>query len=189
MRPTVLVYSLDKGLHKEVGKSSGTDGAVRTDSALHGVEANGLGGTFEYVCTSQGLAIFGVKADCEHNRMLRSSVVEAKVADAIKAAIHEYAPAVCPPTDAIRQEVTKYMAQQGFPVTSVDAGEVVCQDGWAVTGVVVTPEGSSETEEDVAVLRDSGSGWQALAVGNEVNPDSPLCRQAPRKVRAQLQCG
>ena len=191
MRPTISFLQL-AGIATRPGEPSGTDGIVRVNSALHGVKANGLGGTFEYVCVSPGQAWIGVKADCEHNAMLRSTTVQNKVVEALKAAIKLYKPkptipvVACPTATQIDTAVTDHLSDQGVPVVSSSSGEVQCAEGWAVTSIVTKIEGGGETFGGVA-LRKQGSSWQVIDLGSEFT-GGPACEQAPARVRTWMGC-
>lgn len=102
MRPTVT-YLDWLVVRQKVAKPSGTDGIVRTNSALHGVRTKGLGGTYEYICVSPStIPMIGAKADCEHNAMLRSNTVQDHVVQALEDAIKFYKPKPVPPANSTK---------------------------------------------------------------------------------------
>lgn len=194
IRPTLSFLQL-AGVALKSGAPSGTDGIVRVNSALRDVQTKGLGGTFEHVCVSPAsLPMIGVNADCEHNHMLRSAVVQDKVVREIKRAIKVYEPAEipalpsspCPSADEIGGAVEQFLGAQGVEVSRTDTGEVQCADGWAVTGILTTIEGGGQTDGAV-VLHRQGATWKVVDLGSELKGGT-ACEQAPEQVRTWMGC-
>lgn len=186
------------------GPYSGTDGMVATSSALHNNEINGLGGKFEYKCTTEWPVVLPIitPADCEHNALLRSDKVKKRVVAEVRDAIAQLAPSpskpssrptessqpsqsasntnpACPPPSAtVESEVGRYNESHGFD-RSKQIIETVCKGGWAVVRIKMESSYGGVTSVGFIVLQHVGSSWPMVAAGS----DSSVCNKIPANLR------
>lgn len=186
------------------GPYSGTDGMVATSSALHNNEINGLGGKFEYKCTTEWPIVLPIitPADCEHNALLRSDKVKKRVVAEIKDAVAQLSsspnkpssrptessqpsqptsntnPSCPPPSATVESEVGRYNESHGFD-RSKQIIETVCKSGWAVVRIKMESSYGGVTSVGFIVLQHIGSGWPMAAAGS----DSSVCNKIPANLR------